>query len=103
MPLPVSLLRKESTSHSVHRYVYPLSLTSNSYPPPPPLQHALRLIAFRKAHLVLGVDPLAPPGARKDPPPPEGDNPPAEKEGDAGETAEAPEAKRPRVADQQQP
>ena len=26
------------------------------------LQHALRLIAFGKLHLVLGVDPLPPPG-----------------------------------------
>ena len=26
------------------------------------LQHALRLIAFEKLHLVLGVDPLPPPG-----------------------------------------
>ena len=29
------------------------------------LQHALRLIAFSKLHLVLGVDPLPPPGQRR--------------------------------------
>ncbi len=30
------------------------------------LQHALRLIAFRKLHLVLGVDPLPNPAERKE-------------------------------------
>jgi len=30
-------------------------------------QHALRLIAFQKLHLVLGVEPLPPPGTPKAP------------------------------------
>ena len=66
------------------------------------LQHALRLIAFGKAHLVLGVDPLAPPGARREAPPSTGDKAPvpSEKAGDGGEgDSLEPEAKRPRLAD----
>ena len=55
-------------------------------------QHALRLIAFRKAHLVLGVEPLPPPGMswKRD----------AAERADGGE-AEEPEAKRARVAEPQ--
>ena len=66
------------------------------------LQHALRLIAFGKAHLVLGVDPLAPPGARREIPPPTGDKVPVPSE-KVGETEDGdslePEAKRARLAD----
>ena len=34
-------------------------------PPHTRTQHALRLIAFQKLHLVLGVQPLPPPGTPK--------------------------------------
>jgi zinc finger RNA-binding protein len=63
-------------------------------------QHALRLIAFGKAHLVLGVDPLAPPGSRREAPPPTGDKTPGEKAEEKGEgDSLEPEAKRARIAD----
>lgn len=57
------------------------------------LQHALRLIAFDKLHLVLGVDPLPPPGTyRKREAPPQ---PSTEDTADAGS-----EAKKARKEDQ---
>lgn len=70
---------------SFQQIIYP------SPPPPSPPQHALRLIAFRKAHLVLGVEPLPPPGMswkREATEPADGDT-------------EEPGAKRARVAEPQ--
>lgn len=59
-------------------------------------------MAFGKVHLVLGVDPLPPPGSRREPPTgekAEGDKT-SEKTGEKGdEEVSEPEAKRARVAD----
>ena len=84
MLLPPSLPRTEPTSHSVLRCVCTwqpvdehatvcvhsgLSLQTTSPALSallsPDTQHALRLIAFEKLHLVLGVEPLPPPSTPK--------------------------------------
>lgn len=60
-------------------------------------QHALRLIAFGKIHLVLGVDPLPPPGSRREPP---GEDKTSDKAGESKDLEAAePETKKVRVAD----
>jgi zinc finger RNA-binding protein len=63
-------------------------------------QHALRLIAFGKAHLVLGVDPLPPPGSRREGAGERTAAGGAEEKG-GGEAVE-PEAKKPRVTEPQE-
>lgn len=60
-------------------------------------QHALRLIAFGKIHLVLGVDPLPPPGSRREPP---GEDKTSDKAGEGKDEEPAePDPKKVRVAD----
>ena len=61
-------------------------------------QHALRLIAFGKAHLVLGVDPLPLPGAKREPATAGEKVRPEEGDKTGNETIAEPDAKRPRVA-----
>ena len=65
-----------------------------------PVQHALRLIAFGKAHLVLGVDPLSLPGAKREPTTTEKTEEGGEKKGDETTAAE-PEAKRARLVSEE--
>ena len=65
------------------------SLHIHTRPCPP--QHALRLIAFQKVHLVLGVDPLAPQGTASK----------REAANKEDTDLEKPEPKRARVSEQQ--
>ncbi len=92
-----------ATNPPAHLYLFSIAfngrccvvtvLRSSKVNPPPPssLQHALRLIAFDKLHLVLGVEPLPPPGTyrKREPPAPSAD--------DAANTES--EAKKPRKED----
>ena len=123
---PASVPRRESTSPSVLRYIHTVEIrwqhglfvVERSFGPEwvwsvcLPLQQALRLIAFGKAHLVLGVDPLLPPGTRREPhgeraggekareEKAEEEKMEEDKEGEGGEAELGePDAKKPRTAD----
>ena len=56
------------------------------FPSPAHSQHALRLIAFDKLHLVLGVDPLPPPGTARSHPSSQQKQSSSEKEGGESES-----------------